>query len=215
METLNKAEPETVSAVEEETIDYKSLYEKTREDLEKVAAKKDELYKETKKAKSERESAQAEAQRIAEEKAQKDGEFEKLWKTAKQEKDELLQKLQHIEKSSRNEKIQIAAMRVATELADGDNAELLSEFVMRNLDKMSDERGSLSDDVLQAVRDEFKNNSKFKSLLRSSKATGGSAPGNLQTNNKQQTLTRAEFEAMPHASRGKFLSGGGKLVDNQ
>lgn len=191
-------------------LDYKALYEKAQSDIQKIAAKKDELLNETKKAKADREAAATEVLKQAE----KNGEFEKLWKTTKQEKDDLLQNLQQFKQSVRNDKIQIAAMRVATELADGDNAELLSEFIVKNLDKMADETGALGADVLQAVRDEFKNSAKYKALLRGSKATGGGAPGNAKgTPESDKILTRAEFNKLNQFDRGKFFASGGKLTD--
>lgn len=212
MTESNEVQGEEVVAVD--TNDYKALYEKAQKDIEKIAAKKDELLNETKKAKQDRETAELAHRKATEEKAQKDGEFEKLWQTAKKEKDELNQRLLDIQNSNRREKIQISAMRVATELADGDNADLLSEFVQRNLDKMADEAGGLSPDVLDAVKNEFKNNVKYKSLLRSSKATGGGAPGNAKTiSDAGQTLSRTEFNGLDQMARSKFLAKGGKLTD--
>ncbi len=178
---MTESNEQVTPVVEQDTTDYKVLYEKAQKDIEKIVAKKDELLKETQQAKIDRDRIDLSARKAAEEKAQKDGEFEKLWQTAKKETDELNKRLQDITTSNRKEKIQISAMRVATELADGDNADLLSEFVQRNLDKMADEAGGLSPDVLEAVRNEFKNNSKYKSLLRGSKAAGGSASGNTSS----------------------------------
>lgn len=187
---------------------------KLKEDLRIVAEHKDKLYKETKAAKAERESAALQTKKLAEEKAQKDGEFEKLWQTAKQREEELQKRLEDIQKSNRNEKVQISAMRIAAELADGDNAELLSEFVQRNLDKMADEAGGLSPDVLEAVRNEFKNNGKFKALLRGSKATGGGATGNTNAKPQSQELSRAEFERLSPLDQGRFMSNkSNKLID--
>lgn len=194
-------------------LDYKALYEKAQSDIVKIAAKKDELLNETKKAKQDREAAELAHKKATEDKAQKDGEFETLWQTAKREKEELVLKLAERDRANRNEKVQISAMRIATELADGDNAELLSEFVQRNLDKIADEAGALSADVLEAVRNEFKNNDKYRSLLRGSKAVGGGATGNTQTKLNTKTITRSEFDSLDQSSRRKFLSGGGKLVE--
>lgn len=202
----------------EQEIDYKAMYEKTLNDLNTVAAKKDELYKETKKAKADRDAKAAETQRLAEEQAKKNGEFEKLWKTASTEKEQLVQKLEEIKNSNRQEKLTIAAMKVATELADGPNAELLSEFVKKDLSNMADENGLLSDDVMKAVTDEFKNNEKFKALLRSSKAQGGSAPGNMRSSTEKQSITRAEFDKMNPQKRADFITkvrnGSADLIDN-
>lgn len=197
---------ESVEPEVTETIDYKTLYEKSQEDIAKIAAKKDELYRETKKAKQDRETALLAHQKEAEDKALKDGEFEKLWQTVKKEKDELTKRLQDVTTSNRNEKIQISAMKIATELADGDNADLLSEFVRNNLNKLADEAGGLSLDVLEAVRNEFKNNGKFKALLRVSKATGGGAPGNTRSAQDQQTLTRAEFAKLNPLKQSEFAA---------
>lgn len=193
-------------AEQQSSIDYKTLYEKAQQDLTAVAAKKDELLKETKRAKAEREET---IQRAEQEKAIKDGEFEKLWKTAQQEKEELNKRLQSFAQENRQEKIKIAAIRLSTELADGDNAELLSDFVSRNLEKLADETGHLGDDVINAVRNDFKANQKFKSLLRQSKATGGGAPGNTSSAQaKPSTLTRQEFNALDFKSRKEFLKNG-------
>jgi hypothetical protein len=190
----------------EAVIDYKSLYEESQKDIAKIAAKKEELYKETKRAKQEREAAISAHQKEVEDKALKDGEFEKLWQTTKKEKDDLEKKLKDITLSSRNEKIQIFAMKIATELADGDNAELLSEFIQKNLGKLADEAGGLSSDVLEAVKSEFKNNGKFKALLRVSKAVGGGATGNTRGAQEQQTLTRAEFAKLNPLKQSEFAS---------
>jgi len=187
-------------------VDYKAMYEKIASDFEKVVAKKEELYKETKKAKAEREQAEIEAQRISEETAKKNGEFEKLWQTASKEKEELLNQLKAVKHSNRQEKLQIASMRIANELADGDNAELLSEFVVRSLDNMADEHGLLSGDVTKAIIEDFKSNVKFKSLLRASKASGGSAPGITRGVSEKVSLTRAEFDQMSPVKRAEFIA---------
>ncbi len=203
-------QPET-----QEAVDYKVLYEKAQSDLEKVAAKKDELYRETKKAKAEREQVLAEAERAQEEKAQRDGEFEKLWKTTKAQNDDLLNALQNLKNNNRNEKLQVAAMRISNDLADGDNAELLSTFVIKNLEKMADETGALSADVIESVTSEFKTSTKFRALLRSSKAIGGGAPGNTrgaQEDNK--VLDRNSFEKLNPVKKMEFFKKGGTLTDS-
>lgn len=211
-QVIESVEPVVKEIVEK--VDYKALFEKSQEDLRIVAEHKDKLYKETKQAKADRELADLQAKKISEEKAQKDGEFETLWKTSKEEKEQLEKRLQSIEKANRNEKVQISAMRIATELADGDNAELLSDFVQRNLDKMADETGALSPDVLEAVKNEFRNNGKYKSLLRGSKAIGGGAAGNTSTKSQSQELSRAEFQRLSPLAQGNFLANkSNKLTD--
>ncbi len=212
-EIENVAEQQT----EVEVVDYKALYEKTKADLDTVAAHKDKLYQETKEAKTARDKAAAETKRIEQEKAIKDGEFEKLFQTKSKEVDEYKTKLENTLKAIRQDKLHVSAMRISQELAEGDNAELLSDFVVRNLDKMADENGSLSDDVLEAVKKEFAGNQKYKALLRGSKASGGDAAGNAGGKAAKATITRAEFDSMNSAKRVEFSrkikAGQASLVD--
>ena len=199
-------------------VDYKALYEDLKPKFESVLAKKDELLGETKKAKADRTAAEQEAKRVADEKALKDGEYEKLWKTAKEEKESLAKEIQNLKHSNRQEKIQVSAMRISQDLSEGDNVELLSDFVMRNLDKLADESGALSADVLEDVKKEFANNNKYKSLLRQSKASGGNAQGNASGKAMQiQTLSRSEFSKLNPKAQSDFAlkirSGSATLTD--
>ena len=181
---------------QEPAIDYQAKIaelEETIRSFDGIKKRNEELLNETKKAKQERIAADTEKARIAEEKAQKDGEFEKLWQTAKKKEDELTKRLAEIQNNNRQEKITIAAMKVANELADGDNAELLSDFVTRKLEKLADETGALGADVLESVRDEFKGNQKYKSLLRGSKAIGGGAVGNMR-GAQESKMTKESWE---------------------
>ena len=200
-------------------IDYKAFYEANKESIEKLPGlvkKNQELLSETKQAKAERMQAAADAQRIADEKAIKDGEYEKLWKTAKEEKEALAKTINELKSNNRKEKIQIAALKVSNELAEGDNVELLSDFVMRNLDALADENGSLSDDVLVDVKKQFEQNSKYNSLMKQSKASGGSAPGNMRGAQSNLEVTRGEFEKMTPQKQAEFVqkikSGSAKLI---
>lgn len=218
----NQVAEQQETEVQETKVDIQAIIaenEKLKKDLKTVADHKDKLYQETKKAKAEREQAETEAKRTAEEKAKKDGEFENLWKTAKQREEELARELQAFKTSHRQEKLQVSAMKVATELADGPNAEILSDFIVRNLDKLSDETGTLSVDVLEEVKKEFASNEKFKALLRGSKASGGAAQGNTRaTPSSPQEMTRAEFAKLPPLRQQEFAAkirtGQATLLDN-
>lgn len=201
------------AVIESEVIDYKSKYEEVQKQLEAVAAHKDKLLNETKQAKREREEARIAGEEAMKQKALKDGEFETLWKTTEAEKQELNNKLNEYLKSNRNEKLQIQSLKLSNELADGDNVELLSEFIVRKLDAMADEHGSLSEDVLEAVKQEYKNNAKYRSLLRASKASGGGAPGSTSAKAVSKEISRADFDKMDHNSRRTFMTSGGKLTD--
>ena len=203
---------------QEQEPNWKELAEKYKADLEKVAAHKDKLYAETKKAKADREAAESEKQRIAEEQAKKNGEFEKLWQTAAQEKESLAQEIKNLKQSYRNEKIEVQAMRIANDLADGDNAVLLKKFVQENLSSLAEEDGSLSEDVIKAVSNEFKNNQMYKALMRGSKASGGGAAGNNKPNQSKQSMTRAEWSKLDPVKQAEFVkairAGQAELTDN-
>lgn len=172
-------ENQVTESQEQNEVDYKAMYEKAQADLQAVVKKKDELLNETKQAKKAREEAAQAAQKAELDKAAKDGEFEKLWKTAEQKAKEYEQKISEMKNANRREKIETQALKISAELAEGDNVELLSDFIARNLDKVAEEDGTLGVDVLKAIKEEFANNVKYKSLLRSSKASGGGALGNV------------------------------------
>lgn len=197
-------------------IDYKAWYE---ENLDKVAsfdsvvAKKDQLLKEVKQTKSEREAAKQEAARVAEEKAKKDGDWDKLLANSKEREESLAKELESIKYTNRQERVNNAALRIASNLAEGENVELLSDFIGRNLDKLADDTGVLSADVLKEVQEDFANNTKYKSLLRGSKATGGGATGNTRSATQASIMKRADFDQLDQYSRGQFFTNGGKLTD--
>lgn len=178
-------------------LDYKALYEETKKKLDTVAAHKDKLYQETKTAKLQRDQE-------AEEKARKNGEFEKLLEQERREKNELKQ-------NYKNERINTHALKLANELADGDNVELLSEFVQKTLNNLADDDGKIESDVIDSVRNEYKNNPKFKALLRGSKASGGGASGNNNTKAIQNEMSREDFDNLSQSARKKFVKGGGIL----
>jgi hypothetical protein len=202
-----KMENQVADTVVEEAIDYKALYEKASEDLQKVVAKKDELLSETKKAKQEKAEQIAAAQRAEQEKAQKDGEFEKLWQSAEERRKQLEQELQNERNSYRQEKIQTHAMRVAVELADGDalSAKLLSHFLQDKLSKIATETGTLDDSVIDAVKQEFKNNKDFAPLLSGSKANGGGALGSGNSVATANTIDRNTFNQMDAGQQRDFV----------
>lgn len=200
-------------------VDYKAKYEEAQKNIEALAAKKEELLKETKQAKEEKRkqadlAEQAKQQQL--EVAQKNGEFEKLWKQEQQEKEKALQELQSSRKERRDEKINLAAMKVAVDLAKGDanKAELLSEFLARSISNVADEYGHVDGDVLSSVRTQFETDKKYAPLLGGNQSVGSGAPGNTRSAQQQtKTITRSEFDSLDHFARKKFLKGG-KVIDN-
>lgn len=161
-------------------LDYKSMYESSLSELEKIKANHEKLMDETKAAKRAKADQEAERAKLEKEKAQKDGEFEKLFQMAEKQRKELEDQLNSERTQYKQDKINTHAMKLAVELADGDasSAKLLSKFLSERLTHLSDEKGSLDNDVLVAVTKEFKQNPDYAPLLAGSKANGGGAPGN-------------------------------------
>lgn len=216
---MSETENQVVEQKEVEVIDYKAKYEEAQKAIEALASKKEELLKETKAAKEEkrRQAEEAEqAKRKNLEIAEKNGEFEKLWKQAQEEKEQIRNELLMSKKERRDEKVNLAAMKIAVDLAKGDanKAELLSEFLARSIGKVADEYGNLDNDVLASVRTQFETDKKYAPLLGGNLSVGSGATGNTRSApNNPKTLSRSEFESLDPVSRQKFFSKGGKLID--
>lgn len=196
---------------EQEVIDYKAKYEEAQKSIEALASKKEELLKETKQAKEEKrkqiEIADQERQQQLEV-AQKNGEFEKLWKQEQQEKEKALQELSVSRRERRDEKINLAAMKVAVDLAkgDADKAELLSDFIAKSISKVADEYGQIDSDLLSSVRTQFETDKKYSPLLGGNKSVGSGAQGNTRGASVKTTLDRAAFEKMGSKAKSEFAA---------
>ena len=185
-----------------------------------MKAKMDELLTEAKKAKSAKreieEQSQVERERIAREK----GDFEQLHRSSEERYQATVKELESMRANVANEKRNNAAMKVATELADGANAELLSEFISRRLKyhddgvKVTDSSGDLTVSTLDDLKAEFKNDAKYSSLFKGNQSSGGGASGGSNSGGAAKVKSRAEFEALDPAGRMSFVKSGGKLTDN-
>ncbi len=185
-----------------------------------MKAKMDELLTEAKKAKSAKreieEQSQIERERIAREK----GDFEQLHRSSEERYQATVKELDSMRASVANEKRNNAAMKVATELAEGANAELLSEFISRRLKyhddgvKVTDSSGDLTVSTLDDLKAEFKNDARYSALLKGNQSSGGGASGGSNSGGAAKVKSRAEFEALDPASRMSFVKSGGKLTDN-
>lgn len=197
-------EIETKDQEQQEAIDPKE-FESLKAEKEAMQRKLDELLSETKKAKQARRDAEEAAKREAEEKARKDGDFEQLLKSSEEKRQELESRLNEIQTQTEREKTQSSAYKIAAELADGANAELLSEFVARRLKvvegevKVTDENGNLTVSSVDELKKEFANSDKFKSLLRGNQSSGGGATGSKNgggATKKFDEMTSAELVSL-------------------
>lgn len=202
-----------------EEVNWEELANDYKAQFESVKAKADQLLDETKKAKHKaREEAELAAQAVKD-RAQKNGDFEQLLKSSEAERQALSEQLQKMQQSVSQKEINNQAMKIAAELADGSNAELLSEFVVKRLKytddgiKVTDADGNLTVSNLDALKSEFQNSDKFKSLLRGSQASGGSAAGDGGSASGSTVMARAQFDQLSPSQQMDFVKSGGKLKD--
>jgi len=205
-----------VEAQEDNTVDLKALMAENAA----MKSKMDELLTEAKKAKTAKreieEQSQVERERIAREK----GDFEQLHKSSEERYQATVKELEAMRQNVANEKRNNAAMKVATELADGPNAELLSEFIARRLKyhddgvKVTDSSGDLTVSTLDDLKAEFKNDARYSALLKGNQSSGGGAAGGSNSGGAAKVKSRAEFEALDPARRMEFVKSGGTLTDH-
>ena len=180
--------------------------------------KNDELLGETKAAKNARRDAEstAEAERIR--LATEKGDHEQLHKSAMEKNASLQSQLDEMGLGIATEKRNNAAMKVATELADGSNADLLSEFISKRLKwaegglKVTDGQGGLTVSSLEDLKTEFKNDARYSALLKGNQSSGGGATGGDQGGSAAKTMTRADFESLNPIAARKFMQAGGTLT---
>jgi hypothetical protein len=169
---------------------------------------------EANKHKKEQERAARDAQRA---KAEADGNYEQLFKSSEVERESLTQQLTGLQSSIESKEINGAAMRIASNLAEGANIELLSEFITRRLKfaegsiKVVDETGSLTVSSLDDLANEFAGSSRYASLIKGRQSSGGSASGGSSSGGAVKIMKRADFDALDPISQSKFMKDGGKL----
>jgi hypothetical protein len=183
-----------------------------------MASKMDELLGEAKKAKAAKRDE--EAARLAAEQAAaaEKGDFEQLHKSAMAELEKERAAHKELVSSIGQEKRNNAAMKIATDLADGPNADLLSEFIAKRLKytdggvKVTDENGELTVSTVDELKTTFKNDPRYTALLKGNQSSGGGATGGSNSGGAAKTLTRAEFEALNPIAAAKFMKEGGQLT---
>lgn len=203
---------------QKQEVDYKSLYEQTKNDLDAIIAKKDELLGETKRAKAARQEVLQKMQELEAQKAenmQKNGEFKELWQSEQNRAKELEQQLNAFKQNIRQEKVTNNAMKIANELANGraENADLLSVFVGQSLNEYADEMGNIDESVVESVIKQFKQDKRYAPLLGGSRATGGGAVGGKPGNPQRSEISRREFDALNAEQKMEFMRKGGKTFD--
>jgi hypothetical protein len=108
-------------------------------------------------------------------------------------------------------------MKIAADLAEGSNIDLLSTFIDTRLSfqdgalKVTDGSGNLTISSLDDLKAEFKNDARFASLLKGNQSSGGGATGGNNSGSAAKTKSRAEFTALNPADQMSFMKSGGTL----
>ncbi len=186
--------------------------------IDGLKSKNDELLGETKKAKNAKRDAEDLAKKEAEDAARANGDHEQLYKSSEEARLKLQTEHNDLMGSIANEKRDNAAMKLATELADGYNAEILSEAISKRLKwadgsiKVTDENGALTVSTLDELKTIFKNNERYASLLKGNQSSGGGASGGSNSGGAAKTMTRADFDALDPARQMEFMKSGGRTL---
>lgn len=146
-----------------------------------LKSKIDELLGEKKSSQKKQREAEEQARIEREAKAKQENDYESLFKSSQEKTEEWKSKFDELQGSVRKEKRQNAAMKLASELADGANAELLSTFIAQRIDideggkqVILSAEGSPTVSTLDDLKKEIRSSGKYDSLLSGSKASGAS-----------------------------------------
>jgi len=111
-------------------------------------------------------------------------------------------------------------MKLATKLADGENAELLAQLIGPRLTyadgsvKITDGQGNLTVSSLADLEKEVSGSARYAALLRGRQASGGGAAGGSGGGAAEKSVSRADFDKMGDKDRIAFVKGGGKVTND-
>jgi len=151
------------------------------EDVTGLKRQRDELLAEKKAEQERRRAAEEEARRKEEERLAAEGNFKQLYESSQTKTAEWEQRYSQLEQSIHQRDINLAATRIAAAIADGDNADILKEFIAKRLKvaegqvRVTDDSGNLTVSALADLQREFETSPRYASLVRGSQAGGGGA----------------------------------------
>ncbi|NAQ13508.1 hypothetical protein PscP89CL_04365 [Pseudomonas syringae] len=153
------------------------------EDLEGLKRQNQTLLDEAKAAKQRARDAEQAQQLREQEAAKARGDFEQLFTSSEQALAAERAKLAELTSTIERRDLSSAASKVATVIADGENADILAEFIQRRLKvvegqvKVTDAQGNLTIATLEDLAKEFEQTPRYASLVRGTQANGGGAAG--------------------------------------
>jgi hypothetical protein len=158
-----------------------------------------------------------EAARLAAEQA---GDFEQLYKAGAVKLEETATALASLKTGIATEKQQNAAMRIAGDLAEGANVDLLSTFISKRLQhtddgvKVLDAAGQLTVATVEDLKKEIAGDARFGSLLKGNQSSGGGSGGAGDGGGAaEKTLTREQFGGLDPKGQMAHVKGGGEITD--
>ena len=168
--------------------------------------KVDELLGKTVTASQKAREAEEKLAREAEERAKQQNDYKSLFESSQKKTEEFEQKYSELKNNILQEKVNTTAMSISAELADGNNAKILSEFVKRRITYndgqtiVLDESGNPTVSTIDDLKKEFIASGMFDSLLRQSKANGGSAstPSGKNIGGKVDLLSMTKQEKLEY-----------------
>lgn len=177
------------------------------------------LISEKQQVKADKEAAEAKSRAEAEEAAKAKNDYKQLFESQKAEADLLKSELETVRVTTKRQKIQTEAARMAASLTkDTGRAKLLEQQFSNRLDlvdgelKVLDDSGKLTvssiEELVTRVRTEY------PFLVDGSQSKGGGATrsdGRADLDAKE--ITRADFDSMSQLQRKEFSVKGGKVVD--
>lgn len=143
--------------------------------------KVDELLGEKKSATQKAREAQERLELEAEQRAKEQNDYKSLFESSQQKAKEFESKYAELNNNILQEKVNATAMSISAELADGNNAKILSEFVKRRVTYKDGQTIVLSENgdptvaTIEDLKKEFVGCGMYDSLLRQTKANGGGA----------------------------------------
>ena len=206
-----------VSALQEQLTTLQATNQELADQFDAIKNKNDELLTETKSAKEAKRKAEADAIAEKDRMAKESGDFESLYKSSSEKLQMTESTLSQLQGRIETEQKGNAAMKMAADLAEGSNIDLLSTFINTRLSfqegalKVTDGNGNLTISSLDDLKAEFKNDSKFASLLKGNQSSGGGATGGNNSGSAAKTKSRAEFMALNPADQMKYIKSGGTV----
>ena len=211
---------EEIKAMQDENAALKTSVESLTTSTTSMQNKMDQLLTETKTAKSAAKLAAEEAQKALEEKALKDGNFEELYKASELERETQMGAFNELRETIATKDRSSLASQIANQIAEGTNAEILSDYIGRRLKstddgiKITDMNGGLTVLTATDLAAEFKSNERYASLIRGNQSSGGGANGGQNSSSAaSKTMNRAEFDALNPTQKMGFVKDGGKTID--